>query len=39
VTLGFSLHYRDRFYIDVYSGTEIIPTYLANQIVDIRYVF
>ncbi len=39
VTLGFSLHYRDRFFIDVYSETEIIPTYLANQAFDIRYVF
>ena len=39
VTLGFSLHYRDRFFIDVYSGVEIIPTYLQDKIIDIRYVF
>ncbi len=39
VALGFSLHYRDRFFIDVYSGAEIIPTYLANRTIDIRYVF
>jgi hypothetical protein len=39
VTLGFSLHYRDRFFIDVYSGTEIIPSYLNEKTIDIRYVF
>ncbi|MCX5753944.1 MAG: hypothetical protein NTW97_09940 [Candidatus Krumholzibacteria bacterium] len=39
VTLGFSLHYRDRFFIDVYSGTEIIPSYLNDKMIDIRYVF
>jgi hypothetical protein len=39
VTLGFSFHYKDRFFIDVYSGTEIIPTNLTNQVIDIRYAF
>lgn len=39
VTLGFSLHYRDRFFVDVYTQSEIIPTYLANNVFDIRYAF
>ncbi|MGD1048912.1 MAG: hypothetical protein ABR899_09220 [Candidatus Krumholzibacteriaceae bacterium] len=39
VTLGFSLHYRDRFFIDVYSGTEVIPSYLSGNMIDVRYVF
>jgi hypothetical protein len=39
VTLGFSLHYRDRFFIDVYSEAEIIPSYLGEKMIDIRYVF
>ena len=39
VTLGFSLHYRDRFFIDVYSHAEIIPRYLSDSMLDIRYVF
>ena len=39
VTLGFSLHYRDRFFIDVYSGAEIVPAHLTDKTIDIRYVF
>jgi hypothetical protein len=39
VTLGFSLHYRDRFFIDVYSGTEIVPRYLSERTIDVRYAF
>jgi hypothetical protein len=38
-TLGFSLHYRDRFFIDVYTASEIIPSSLGSNILDIRYVF
>ncbi len=39
MTLGFSLHYRDKFFVDVYTASEIIPTYLNNNIIDVRYAF
>jgi hypothetical protein len=39
VTLGFSIHLRDRFFIDVYSQAEIIPSSLQNSMLDVRYVF
>lgn len=39
VTLGFSLHYGDKFFVDVYTESEIIPTYLGNNIIDVRYAF
>jgi hypothetical protein len=39
IVTGFSLHYRDRFFIDVYSEGEIIPSYLAERTIDVRYVF
>ncbi len=38
VTFGFSLHYRERFFIDVYSQSEIIPS-LTSSLIDVRYVF
>ncbi|HEY5132578.1 MAG TPA: hypothetical protein VII85_02710, partial [Candidatus Krumholzibacteriaceae bacterium] len=39
VTLGFSLHYRERFFIDVYSQSAIIPGNLQSSLIDVRYVF
>jgi hypothetical protein len=40
VTLGFSLHYRDRFFVDVYTQSEMIPLYyFDDNVIDIRYVF
>jgi hypothetical protein len=33
------LHYRDRFFIDVYTDADIIPQYLADNLIDVRYVF
>jgi len=39
VTLGFSFHYRERFFIDVYSASEIVPSSLQNSLIDVRYVF
>jgi hypothetical protein len=39
VTLGFSFHYQERFFIDVYSASEIIPGNLASSLIDVRYVF
>jgi hypothetical protein len=39
VTLGFSLHYRDRFFIDVYSEAAIVPTISYDRMIDVRYVF
>jgi hypothetical protein len=39
VVAGFSLHYGARFFVDVYTGTEIIPSYLTDKTIDVRYVF
>ena len=39
VTLGFSFHYGDRFFVDVYSQSEIIPGNLQSANLDLRYVF
>ncbi|MDD4858353.1 MAG: hypothetical protein PHD74_09655 [Candidatus Krumholzibacteria bacterium] len=39
VTLGFSFHFRDRFFVDVYSASEIIPSNLYSSMLDVRYVF
>jgi hypothetical protein len=39
VTLGFSLHYGDRFFVDVYTESDIVPTYLGNNVIDVRYAF
>jgi hypothetical protein len=39
VTLGFSLHYRDRFFVNVYSNSEIIPSSLGTRTIDVRYAF
>jgi hypothetical protein len=39
VTLGFSLHYRDKFFVDVYTGTAIIPENVRTCAIDVRYAF
>ncbi len=38
-TLGFSLHYQDRLFVDVYTGTNVLPDHLSSLIVDVRYKF
>ncbi len=38
-TFGVSLHYRDRFFVDIYTGSDVTPDYLTNYILDVRYVF
>ncbi|MCK4351565.1 MAG: hypothetical protein KAX13_11935, partial [Candidatus Krumholzibacteria bacterium] len=38
-TVGVSLHYKDRFFVDIYTGSDVTPDYLTNYILDIRYVF
>jgi hypothetical protein len=38
-TVGVSLHYRDRFFVDIYTGSDVTPDYLTNYILDVRYVF
>lgn len=38
-TLGFSLHYGDRFFVDVYTEVEIIPALSSDRMIDVRYVF
>lgn len=39
VTLGFSLHYGDKFFVDIYTESDIIPQNLDNNIIDVRYAF
>ena len=38
-TVGVSLHYRDRFFVDIYTVSDVTPDYLTNYILDVRYVF
>jgi hypothetical protein len=39
VTLGFSFHYGDKFFVDVYTESDIVPTNLSNNVIDVRYAF
>ena len=38
-TVGFSLHYRDRFFVDLHTGSDLTPDYIVNYILDVRYAF
>lgn len=38
-TIGFSLHYKDRLYLDIYSGSDITPDYITSLVIDARYTF
>jgi hypothetical protein len=38
-SVGFSLHYRNRFFVDLYTGSDMTPDYLTNYILDVRYAF
>lgn len=38
-TVGFSLNYKNRFFIDLYTGSDITPDYISNMIIDARYKF
>ena len=38
-TVGASLHYEDRLYVDIYTGSDLTPDNLINYILDVRYAF
>jgi hypothetical protein len=37
--IGCSLRYRDRFFFDIYSGSDITPESITNLVLDARYTF
>jgi len=37
--IGFSLNYRGRLFLDVYSGSDLTPDNLSSMILDLRYLF
>lgn len=39
ITLGFSLRYREKLFMDVYTRNYIVPQNLESFIFDLRYVF
>ncbi len=38
-SFGLSLHYLDRFFVDLYTGSDMTPDYISNYILDVRYAF
>ena len=38
-TIGVSIHYRNHFFVDLYTGSDVTPDYLTYYILDVRYVF
>jgi len=38
-SFGLSLHYRNRFFVDLYTGSDVTPDYITNYILDVRYAF
>jgi hypothetical protein len=38
-TFGFTLHYNDRLFVDVYTGSDLTPDSLDGMVVDLRYKF
>ena len=36
-SIGVSLHYRNRLFVDLYTGTDITPDSIVNYILDVRY--
>ena len=38
-TVGWSLHYRDRLFIDLYTGSSLTPGSVSSYILDARYAF
>ncbi len=38
-SLGFSLRYRERLFLDMYTGSDIVPQRITNYFIDLRYVF
>lgn len=38
-TIGFSLHYKEKFFFDCYTGSDLTPDNLTSYILDVRYIF
>jgi hypothetical protein len=38
-SLGFSLRFREKLFLDMYTGTTIVPQYITSYVFDLRYVF
>ena len=38
-TLGFSLRYREKLFLDMYTGSDIVPERITQYFIDLRYVF
>jgi len=38
-SLGFSLRYGERLFVDMYTGQDIVPEYISKYYIDLRYVF
>ena len=38
-SIGLSLHYRDRLFVDLYTGSDMTPDNISNYILDVRYAF
>ena len=38
-SLGFSLRYRDKLFLDMYTGSDIVPQRITSYFIDLRYVF
>jgi hypothetical protein len=39
VTLGFSIHYKNTLFIDLYTGADLTPDNVNGMILDVRYMF
>jgi len=38
-SFGLSLHYRDRFFVDLHTGSDVKPDHLTNYILDVHCAF
>ena len=38
-SLGFSLRYREKLFLDMYTGSDIVPQRITSYFIDLRYVF
>jgi len=38
-TLGFSLRFREKLFLDMYTGSTIVPQSIKNYLFELRYVF
>lgn len=38
-SLGFSLRYREKLFLDMYTGSDIVPQNITYYYIDLRYVF